>query len=96
MSGPVSVEARSLRALRWRARAPRLLVLGCVGVLALAGLRAALAPATPPQATPTVATRVDPGVGAFAEAFARVYLSADPARSEWRERRLAAVLARGP
>lgn len=88
------VQPRSLRAMRWRARAPRLLVGGCVAVLALAGLRAAIAPA--PQVPPPARQAAVPDLraGAFAEAFARAYLTWDPDRPEQREQRLAHFLSR--
>src|SRR4051812_24156430 len=89
------LQARSLRLLRWRARAPRLVVLGCLSLLALAGLRAAVAPAgSSSHPVSPVRTGIDPTVGSFAEAFARVYLAWDPAAPERREQLLARFLSR--
>jgi len=88
------VRPRSLRALRWRAQAPRLLAGGCVAVLALAGLRAAIAPAGQERAPAAEGRSPDLAAGAFAEAFARVYLTWDPDHPERREQRLARFLSR--
>jgi Conjugative transposon protein TcpC len=92
VSGPVRVEVRGARALRLRALAPRLLLYATLGALALAGLRAV----AEGQPAPRVATRStklpDPAVEAFAQGFARAYLSVDPAHPEARERALSAYL----
>jgi Conjugative transposon protein TcpC len=94
VSGPVGVEARSLRALRLRARLPRALATAAVALLALVGLRE-LADGTPPvPAGQRVVAGGDEAVAAFAESFARAYLSFDPARPELREARLAGYLSR--
>jgi hypothetical protein len=87
-------DVRSLRALRWKARAPRLLMATCVTLLALAGLRAVLAPVEQRQASVRVAEAVNLTAGAFAEAFTRVYLTWEPADPERRERLLAGFLSR--
>jgi Conjugative transposon protein TcpC len=89
-----AVEHQSLRALRWRARAPRLLAGGCVALLALAGLRAAIAPGAHAPAPVRAAAPPDLRAGAFAEAFARAYLTWDPEHPERREQRLVGFLAR--
>ena len=88
------VQPRSLRAMRWRARAPRLLLGSCVALLALAGLRAAIAPTPQVPAPARQAAVPDLRAGAFAEAFARAYLTWDPDRPEQREQRLAHFLSR--
>jgi hypothetical protein len=93
VTGPVRLEARSLRALRWRARLPRLLALGCVALLALAGLRAALAPTAAPPTAQGPTAGADQAVQSFAEGFARAYLSWDPDDPELREQRLSAFLS---
>jgi hypothetical protein len=95
VSGPVPVEARSLRALRLRARLPRALATTAVVLLALAGLRALIEGTPPAPAKERVLVAGDQTVGAFAESFARAYLSADPVQPELRETRLAGFLSRG-
>lgn len=87
------VEPRSLRAIRWRARAPRLLVGSCIALLALAGLRGTLAPAERETATAREAAGPDLRAGAFAEAFARAYLTWEPDHPDSREQRLARFLS---
>jgi hypothetical protein len=94
MSSPLATDVRSLRTLRWRARAPRLLAGTCFALLALAGLRAAVAPVEPQIAPIRAAEPADQPAGAFAEAFARAYLTWDPAAPERRERLLAGFLSR--
>jgi hypothetical protein len=88
------VQPRSLRVMRWRARGPRLLVAICVALLALAGLRVAIAPAPRVSVPARQAATPDLRVGAFAEAFARAYLTWDPEHPERREERLARFLSR--
>jgi Conjugative transposon protein TcpC len=93
VSGPVRTEARSLRAVRLRARLPRALATAAVALLALAGLRG-LVEGTPPAAPkPQVVAVDDQAVAAFAESFARVYLSFDPADPARREDLLAGYLS---
>jgi hypothetical protein len=92
--GPVGVETRSQRAMRLRARAPRALATAAVSLLALGGLRAAVQGPTPAPAHKRTVAGSDQTVGAFAEAFVRVYLSFDPAAPELREERLAGYLSR--
>ena len=93
MTGVPVVEPRSLRAIRWRARAPRLLVGSCIALLALAGLRGTLAPAERGAAPAREAAGPDLRAGAFAEAFARAYLAWDPEHPDSREQRLASFLS---
>lgn len=68
-------ETRTLARARLIARAPRIALLTVTGVLALAGLRAAIAPARP-ASTAAVSVVAPPGsVEPFAEAFVRDYLT---------------------
>jgi Conjugative transposon protein TcpC len=91
----VTATTRSVRALRWQARAPRIAFWALLALLLAAGLRATVAtPAQSPR-EPRTARAYDQAAGAFAEGFARVYLGADPARPERREGRLRAYLASG-
>ena len=83
----------SLRRLRWRARAPRIALYSAVAILCLAGLRAALSGPVAISQPVRHQGVFDHGGAAFAEAFARAYLAADPREPEVRERRLAAYLA---
>ena len=88
------MSAVSLRSARMRAVAPRAILYVLVGILCLAGLRAALT--GPPEAAPASTApppSVDIGVQAFAEAFARSYLSWDAANLEPRERALATFMS---
>jgi hypothetical protein len=94
VSGPVGVEARSLRALRTRARLPRVLATAAVALLALAGLRALVDSTTPAPARERIVAAGDQAVGAFAESFVRVYLGFDPAEPDLREAQLADYLSR--
>ncbi len=88
-------ETRSLLVARVAARAPRIAVLSAAGLLALAGLRGAIAPPAPTKA-PVAAARVVPAaVGPFAEAFVREYLSWDRDDVGRREQRLSGYLADG-
>ena len=94
MSGRVEVGERSIRAMRWAARAPRVALYLTLAVLCVAGLRAALE-GRPADAQPVRAPAgPDQPIGAFAEGFARAYLSFDPADPERREARLAPYLSR--
>ena len=76
------VRPTSLRLLRLRAHAPRVVVLGCLVVLAALGAHGALAGPPPVRPAPTV----DPALvshaeeDALAEAFARAYASWDAER----------------
>lgn len=91
----MSAEVRSLAWVRACARAPRYSVVVAAIVLSLVGVRALLA--APPTATVAAAPRGGPPaeVGAFAEAFAREYLSWQPGDIAEREARLASFLAAG-
>ena len=79
-------ETRSLMRVRLIARAPRVVFIGACALLALAGLRTTItggAVRAAPLEAPAPVT--DLGVSAFAEAFARAYLSYrgdDPAAHE--------------
>ena len=72
--------------VRLIARAPRVVFIGACALLALAGLRTTIVGGAGPVAPPVAAVPVsDLGVTAFAEAFARAYLSYrgdDPAAHE--------------
>jgi hypothetical protein len=79
--------------MRTRARAARLLLYALVAILCIAGLRAILS--GPPKApAPRLVARAGPdqGAQAFAESFARAYLTWDAQRPELRARRLAMFL----
>jgi Conjugative transposon protein TcpC len=89
----IAATTRSLRALRWRARAPRIAFWAVLALLLAAGLRAAVATPAQGPGEPRAAPAYDQAAGAFAEGFARVYLRADPARPEQREQLLGAYLA---
>lgn len=80
MSGSIRPERRSLRALRWRARLPKLAAAACVAMLALAGLRAGLTAPPGSPATRGAAAGPSPALDALAEAFARAYLTPAPDR----------------
>lgn len=80
----------SVTTLRWRARAPRLALIGTCGVLCMAGLRAMLVDKAPVSADSS-AVRVDvASIDGFAEAFARTYLSFSPRDPAVREKQLRA------
>jgi hypothetical protein len=80
--------------MRLRARAPRALAAAAVALLAVGGLRAAVEDASLAPADKRAVPSGDRTVGAFAEAFARAYLSFNPAQPERREERLAGYLSR--
>jgi Conjugative transposon protein TcpC len=94
VNGPVSVERRSLRALRLRARLPRVLATAAVALLALAGARGLVERTPPAPAKERVVAAGDEAAAAFAESFARVSLSSDPSEPGLREARLAGYLSR--
>lgn len=75
----LDVKPGSLRSRRWVARAPRIALMVTCAALAAAGLHSALvAPAAPTSAARLPGTAQDTTAQeAFAEAFARVYLSWD-------------------
>lgn len=86
-------ETRTLARARLIARAPRIALLTVTGVLALAGLRAAIAPARP-ASTAAVSVVAPPGsVEPFAEAFVRDYLTWTATDTGQRETRLTAYLS---
>ena len=78
---PLPLARRSLRATRWLGRAPRIAAICLVASLCAAGLRATLkprAPLNPPRPTAHEIT-TDLAAEAFAQAFARSYLTWSPA-----------------
>ncbi|MFL5844343.1 MAG: conjugal transfer protein [Solirubrobacteraceae bacterium] len=82
----ISTSPRSLRQMRWAARAPRLALIATCVVLCAAGLRTVLLPQRPV----TIATRTQSSAlmlapAAFAESFARAYLTWDPRKPEQRD-----------
>jgi Conjugative transposon protein TcpC len=85
-----SIRTRSLRSVRTQAWIPRLAVYTLVGILCLAGVRAIVAPRSRPSVTRTVVQRgtADLAVQAYAESFARAYLSWDSRHPEVRAQRL--------
>lgn len=89
------VARRSGRRVRWAARAPRLVAIALVAVLAVAGLRAAVAPPPAQHVVVRAPMGGDVRVEGFAQAFARAYLSWDARRPEQREGRLASFLSAG-
>jgi Conjugative transposon protein TcpC len=95
-SAPREAGSVGLRGVRLRARAPRLALYGVLGLLAVAGLRAALAPAREGPPPPAVIRPQgdDLAASSFAEAFARTYLTWGEDEAE-RERLLAPFLAAG-
>jgi Conjugative transposon protein TcpC len=81
---------RSVRAVRFRARVPRAVAALLALVLIVAGVRATFAPTPKAAAVRTTAVATDdPGAAAFAEGFARAYLSWDAKRPDDRTQRLA-------
>jgi conjugative transposon protein TcpC len=89
---------RSLRHVRLAARAPRLVAGLLVAILALAGLRVIVtgppaAPAAPPPAPATAPD--DSAVRAFAEGFAREYLTWEPRGWDERAARLRPYVGTG-
>jgi hypothetical protein len=85
---------QALRTVRLRARVPRFVAGLVAAVLVAAGLRATIAPSAAPA--PVRVTRVaagDQAAGAYAEAFARAYLTWDADRPDERQRRLAPYVA---
>src|SRR4051794_25032435 len=75
--GP-SPQVRRLSSIRWSARVPRVAFVVALAFLAAAGLRAALAPLAPVRSSSSSKAAVDGRPAeAFAEAFARAYLTWD-------------------
>src|SRR3954451_18247864 len=84
---PPLIATRSLALVRWRARAPRVLLVVAVFVLSALGLRALLRSESQPVVPRVQATsRPDLESEAFAEEFARAYLTWDAGRPDDRER----------
>lgn len=78
MPGGAELVSRSARTTRALAQGPRILVLGVVGLLAIAGARAAIAgPGTPPAPARATAPGGNLSAQGFAQAFARAYLTWD-------------------
>jgi hypothetical protein len=90
--GESGAATRPLWAIRTAARAPRIAVLAACGLLALAGVRALLAPQPQMPTQPRSAAAVDVAARAFAEAFAREYLNWNGSNPETRERAIARFL----
>jgi hypothetical protein len=91
--GRVQLLARPAWRVRLGARLPRVLIALFLLVMCVAGVRATLAPAQLPRLSSRPTATVDQAAAAFAEAFARAYLSWDPARPELHERALARYLS---
>src|SRR5689334_7276796 len=73
----MQLATRPLRTVRWTAAAPRVIALLFVAILAAAGLRVIVAGPPPAPAAPTVRPTPPPDYAAqaFAQAFARDYLT---------------------
>jgi hypothetical protein len=90
----IGLSTAPLRSVRAYAAVPRLLLYGLVGILCIAGLRAAVAgPAESAAPPPPPVELPDTSVAAFAEGFARTYLTWDEEHSESREEALSTYLA---
>lgn len=94
MSGLGTVEElrRSARSEQLRARAPRILFIGLVVILSLAGLKSIVSGADAAPTEDTAAGMVDQATEDFAMRFARAYLTYDVANPDLRERQLAAYV----
>ena len=92
MSGPAVVR-RSARRDRLSAVAPRVAVYGAVAILSLAGLRGILEGGEAHVAASPAGSSGDLAAEAFAEGFARAWLSYDGADPDARERALSAYLS---
>lgn len=92
LRGDQSVPLWRLRAV---ARMPRVVAVAALGALALGGVKTIFA--ATPTAPPAPAARSfgTAAVAGFAEAFARAYLTVDPARPERRERTVASFVREG-
>lgn len=78
MAGGVELVPRAARATRVVAQGPRVVVLATLGVLAIAGARAAIAgPGVAPMPVRAAAPGENLSAQGFAQAFARAYLSWD-------------------
>lgn len=78
----------SVRVLRWRARAPRVALIGCCTVLSLVGLRTMLGSGDAAPVARTSPRTVDGGLDGFAEGFARAYVAPSGADPSARDRAL--------
>ena len=84
---------RPLWAVRWSARAPRVAVVVVSVALAGASLTRLTKPHTPAPAAPEPGLRQDLAAQAFAEGFARAYLTWDAGQPDAHERAVAPFLA---
>ncbi len=84
---------RSLLAVRAAARAPRIALLVACAVLVLVGLSALVSPKPPAASPERTQSSVDLAAHAFAEAFARAYLTWNAKAPEAHERAVAEFLA---
>ena len=82
----VEVVRRSARVERWRAAAPRVLLIATLAITSLVGVRELVSPSEP-EAGASASAGTDHALEEFAQGFARAYLSYDSARPEFRERR---------
>lgn len=90
----VGEERRALWTVRATARTPRVAWLVAWAALAAAGLKSAVAPQSPAMVQPTARAVSDTATQAFAEAFARAYLTWDARAPEAHERRVARFVGR--
>src|SRR3954462_11741100 len=89
------LDQRSLTSLRWAARVPRIVFMAALAVVMAAGVEAILRNAAPiPGSTRSVVARDQRPVEAFAEAYARAYLTWDADRPDEHERSLAPYVPR--
>lgn len=95
MTETVAVTSRSARAERMLALSPRIALYVAIAILSVGGVRAMLQGEDPPPMPQRVVMSADVGAQAFAEGFARAYLTYDSARPQDRERALAAYLSGG-
>ena len=86
--------ATPLWRVRAAARAPRAVVLSVCGVLGLVGLKTLFTPSDPPPATPAPSAQADVVAAAFAESFARAYLTWEAGGSDRRDEALARLMPR--
>jgi conjugative transposon protein TcpC len=93
MSGRVQIRPSSLRRQRAVARLPRIALLCAIGVLALVGVHTALAGRPSSTVHRPAPARTDLQARAFAESFARAYLSWDSERPEDRAAALRGYLS---
>jgi len=93
-----ALRRESLGAVRARANAPRVLTLGAIGVLALAGVRHIIAPPAPVTVSRTVQVPASGDAApadAFAQDFARAFLTFDGSDTSGHDQQLAGFLAPG-